>query len=160
MKINVTVDLEDFYQHEDETLSESLIRAIECGVIDRLKREFKEKVQDDFYTQVIAKIVAEKEKETQALITELFEKKEVKMSKWDGGKKVSFAEYVEQCIINDNKNYNLDDKIKKVCDKVSADGFEALKKRYDIYFAAQIIEKLSAAGMLAQGVAESILKQS
>ena len=158
MKINVTVDLEDFYQDEDETLSESLIRAIECGVIDRLKREFKEKVQDDFYKQIIEKFLSEKEAKVKEIVRQLFDEEKVKKSYYSDTM-ITFAEYVTENLKKDLSTPNFDAKLKGISDKVSAAAFEDLKNRYDVYFAAQIIEKLSAAGMLAQGVAESILKQ-
>ncbi len=158
MKINVTVDLEDFYQDEDETLSESLIRAIECGVIDRLKREFKEKVQDDFYKQIIEKFLLEKDAKVKELVSKLFDEEKIKKSHYSDTM-ITFAEYVTENLKKDLSTPNFDAKLKGISDKVSAAAFEDLKKRYDVYFAAQIIEKLSAAGMLAQGVAESILKQ-
>lgn len=158
MKLTVNVDLEDFFQNEDETLQESIIRAIETSVIRRLEKDFRDKVKDDFYKKIIDKFLSEKDAKVKEIIEKAFDEEKVKKSYYSNDM-VTFAEYVTENLQKDLSSPNFDAKIKAVSDKVSATAFEEMKKRYDVYFAAQIIEKLAAAGMLAQGVAESILKQ-
>ena len=156
MKLTVNVDLEDFFQNEDETLQESIVRAIETGVIRRLEKDFREKIKDDFYKKIIEKFLSEKDAKVKEIIEKAFDEEKVKKSYYSDDM-VTYTEYVTEVLKRDSPD--LDRKIKAVSDKVSATAFEEMKKRYDVYFAAQIIEKLAAAGMLAQGVAESILKQ-
>ena len=157
MKLTVNVDLEDFFQNEDETLQESIVRAIETSVIRRLEKDFRDKINDDFYKKIIEKFLSEKDAKVKEIIEKAFEGR-VKKS-YSSDDMVTFAEYVTETLKKDLNSPNFDAKIKAISDKVSETAFEEMKKRYDVYFAAQIIEKLSAAGMLAQGVAESILKQ-
>ncbi len=158
MKLTVNVDLEDFFQNEDETLQESIIRAIETSVIRRLEKDFRDKVKDDFYKKIIDKFLSEKDAKVKEIIEKAFEEDKVKKSYYSDDM-VTFAEYVTEFLKRDLNSRDFDAKIKAISEKVSATAFEEMKKRYDVYFAAQIIEKLAAAGMLAQGVAESILKQ-
>jgi len=158
MKLTVNVDLEDFFQNEDETLQESIIRAIETSVIRRLEKDFRDKVKDDFYKKIIDKFLSEKDAKVKEIIEKAFEEDKVKKSYYSDDM-VTFAEYVPEFLKRDLNSRDFDAKIKAISEKVSATAFEEMKKRYDVYFAAQIIEKLAAAGMLAQGVAESILKQ-
>ncbi len=158
MKLTVNVDLEDFFQNEDETLQESIVRAIETSVIRRLEKDFREKIKDDFYKKIIEKFLSEKDAKVKEIIEKAFDEEKVKKSYYSDDM-VTYTEYVTEVLKRDLNSPDLDRKIKAVSDKVSATAFEEMKKRYDVYFAAQIIEKLSAAGMLAQGVAESILKQ-
>jgi len=158
MKLTVNVDLEDFFQNEDETLQESIVRAIETSVIRRLEKDFREKIKDDFYKKIIEKFLSEKDAKVKEIIEKAFDEEKVKKSYYSDDM-VTYTEYVTEVLKRDLNSPDLDRKIKAVSDKVSATAFEEMKKRYDVYFAAQIIEKLAAAGMLAQGVAESILKQ-
>ena len=158
MKLTVNVDLEDFFQNEDETLQESIVRAIETSVIRRLEKDFREKIKDDFYKKIIEKFLSEKDAKVKEIIQKAFDEEKVKKSYYSDDM-VTYTEYVTEVLKRDLNSPDLDRKIKAVSDKVSATAFEEMKKRYDVYFAAQIIEKLAAAGMLAQGVAESILKQ-
>ena len=158
MKLTVNVDLEDFFQNEDETLQESIVRAIETSVIRRLEKDFRDKINDDFYKKIIEKFLSEKDAKVKEIIEKAFNEDRVKKS-YSSDDMVTFAEYVTETLKKDLNSPNFDAKIKAISDKVSETAFEEMKKRYDVYFAAQIIEKLSAAGMLAQGVAESILKQ-
>ena len=158
MKLTVNVDLEDFFQNEDETLQESIVRAIETSVIRRLEKDFREKIKDDFYKKIIEKFLSEKDAKVKEIIEKAFDEEKVKKSYYSDDM-VTYTEYVTEVLKRDLNSPDLDRKIKAVSDKVSATAFEEMKKRYDVYFAAQIIEKLVAAGMLAQGVAESILKQ-
>ena len=158
MKLTVNVDLEDFFQNEDETLQESIVRAIETSVIRRLEKDFREKIKDDFYKKIIEKFLSEKDAKVKEIIEKAFDEEKVKKSYYSDDM-VTYTEYVTEVLKRDLNSPDLDRKIKAISDKVSATAFEEMKKRYDVYFAAQIIEKLAAAGMLAQGVAESILKQ-
>ena len=158
MKLTVNVDLEDFFQNEDETLQESIVRAIETSVIRRLEKDFREKIKDDFYKGIVGKFLSEKDAKVKEIIEKAFDEEKVKKSYYSDDM-VTYTEYVTEVLKRDLNSPDLDRKIKAVSDKVSATAFEEMKKRYDVYFAAQIIEKLAAAGMLAQGVAESILKQ-
>lgn len=158
MKLTVNVDLEDFFQNEDETLQESIVRAIETSVIRRLEKDFREKIKDDFYKKIIEKFLSEKDAKVKEIIEKAFDEEKVKKSYYSDDM-VTYTEYVTEVLKRDLNSPDLDRKIKAVSDKVSATAFDEMKKRYDVYFAAQIIEKLAAAGMLAQGVAESILKQ-
>lgn len=158
MKLTVNVDLEDFLQNEDETLQESIVRAIETSVIRRLEKDFRDKINDDFYKKIIEKFLSEKDAKVKEIIEKAFNEDRVKKS-YSSDDMVTFAEYVTETLKRDLNSPNFDAKIKAISDKVSETAFEEMKKRYDVYFAAQIIEKLSAARMLAQGVAESILKQ-
>ena len=158
MKLTVNVDLEDFFQNEDETLQESIVRAIETSVIRRLEKDFREKIKDDFYKGIVGEFLSEKDAKVKEIIEKAFDEEKVKKSYYSDDM-VTYTEYVTEVLKRDLNSPDLDRKIKAVSDKVSATAFEEMKKRYDVYFAAQIIEKLAAAGMLAQGVAESILKQ-
>ena len=95
MKLTVNVDLEDFFQNEDETLQESIVRAIETSVIRRLEKDFREKIKDDFYKKIIEKFLSEKDAKVKEIIEKAFDEEKVKKSYYSDDM-VTYTEYVTE----------------------------------------------------------------
>lgn len=158
MKINVTVDLTEFYaENEGDNFSEEIKRAIASDVKFQILKEWKDKIGDEFNKAVIAEV----EKQKENLITDTFNKLAVdaKVKKqYSSGEMISIAQWIteefERMHLSDNKlNSLLASQLTKSSDRISKE----LKDRYDLLFASQIVSKLNEAGMLKEDVAKILL---
>jgi len=157
MKINVTVDLSEFYSEEDERDFSSQIKdSISYQVKNQIVAEWKEKIGVEFNNAVKAEV----EKQKEAFITNEMERAIVdsKVKKGYSGEMITISEWINEELqkahLSDNRLKEfLNNQTKQLSDKLSKE----LKERYDLMFATQIINKLHENGMLNENVAKLML---
>lgn len=158
MKINVQVDLSEFYSEEDEqSFSDQIKSAILYQVKQEVLKDYKEKLGDMFSAAVKAEIEAQKESFITSVINDLVVSAKVKQ-RYGSGELISISEYVceelERTQLSNSRIHDfLTDQTKKSSDKISTE----LKNRYDLLFASQIVIKLNENGMLNENVAKLLL---
>ena len=148
MKINVTVDLSEFYSEEDEmTFSDQIKSHIVFQVKQSIFTDFRDKIGDEFKTAIVAAIKEEKEAIITAEINALIDSK--KLKKGYNGDEVSISEWISyEFERNGVSGKEINEKLEKIV-KSSAESLgKEIKERYDFLFASQIVSKLSENGLL------------
>lgn len=159
MKINVTVDLSDFYSEDETSFSEQIKSAIAYDVRQQVLADWKVKIGAEFNSAVIAEVEKQKEQFITSALNELVVNAKVK-KRYSSNDMISISEWIteelERTQLSENKLRDfLNSQTTKASDKISKE----LKDRYDMLFASQIVAKLHENGMLKEDVAKLLLKE-
>jgi len=175
MKINVTVDLEDFYNEDDSSFNEQILDSIHYQVKNEIWSEFKKIALDEFKLKINRELEKGKEEETDRIISKIFSEKKIKIREASKGnpepETITLFEYIEEKISKDYfspdktadnvLNRKLHDK-QIIFEKMISDSADKignqLKERYDLLFASQIVAKLNQQGMLKDDIAKILLE--
>lgn len=158
MKLNITVDLSEFYSEEDgATFSQQIKDHIAYMVKQEVLKDFKNKISEEFNREVKKEIEATKEFFITDVLKQLIVSAKVK-KRYGTNEMISISEYIceelERVQLTDNKMKDfLTSQTKKSSDEISKE----LKNRYDLLFASQIVTKLNENGMLKEDVARLLL---
>jgi hypothetical protein len=162
MKINVTVDLEDFYPEEEGgNISEQVKELISNQVKNEIWKKFEKDGFESFCNQVERKINLDKDLKIKECLDTLFKDKKTRKSRWDANKLLSIEEYINENVDaeyfhNGNKfDVMVRDYLSKKTESIGKD----LKDRYDLLFASQIVSNLNKNGMLKDDIAKILLKE-
>jgi argininosuccinate synthase len=161
MKINVTVDLEDFYTDEDGgTLADEVKSAIASSVKNGIWEKFKQEGLVAFSNQMERKITADKDLKIKETIDDLFKNRKIKKSSYSN-ELLSLEEFiVEQLNRNISVSRDFEDLSRKLVDNKSKEIVQGLKDRYDFLFASQIVSNLNKQGMLKEDIAKILLENN
>lgn len=160
MKINVQVDLSEFYSDESEaTFSEQIKEEIARNVRRQVYDSFKEKIGEEFNRAVIAEVEKQKEKLITDKLNELVVDAKLKKH-YSSGEMISISQWLvvelERMQLNESK---LRDYLNKQVETSSKQISEELKKRYDMVFASQIVSKLNDNSMLSPLASKMLLDE-
>jgi predicted transcriptional regulator YheO len=159
MKINVTVDLSEFFTEDDDM---SFSDQVKEDISNRINRTIWESLNKEmvsaFENQVKRKIELDKDLKIAEKINDLFINQKLKKSQWGESEMVSLSEFIElELAKNFSPSRDFDHKVERLV-KDKADGLvKELKDRYDLLFASQIVAKLNENGMLADDVGKMLL---
>lgn len=159
MKINVTVDLGDFFSEDDDA---SFSDQVKQDLSNRINRTVWESLNKEmvsaFENQVKRKIELDKDLKIAEKINDLFINQKVKKSQWDESEMVSLSEFIE---LELTKNFlpsrDFDQEVERLVKDKANKLVKELKDRYDLLFASQIVAKLNENGMLADDVGKMLL---
>lgn len=163
MKINIEIDLDDFYAESFETDSEigaSPTQSLSGEVRDVIKSETKQaiarQVRDDVRAAAI-EAYEEFGKEKIKTITE-FEMNQFAASGMlkKHGKEISVTDHLRS-IFEEGHRYN---SVDTAMEKLGKQFSEECRKRYDMAHAMNIVSGLEKQGLLKEGVFEAITKES
>jgi hypothetical protein len=159
MKINVTVDLSDFYSEGDEqSFSEQIKQSIAYDVRTKILNDWREKINVDFSNEIKAEIEAQKGILISETVKMCFDAKQVKERY--GSAMVSIEEYVNGVLDNDLKvSESFQSKLRGWSEKATNEITKELKDRYDLLFASNLVSKMNELGMLKPDVAQLILNK-
>lgn len=158
MKINVTVDVSEFYAEEEgENFGDAIKNHIAHQVKTEIWAKFKEDAMTSFDNQIKRQIDLDKDIKIKETIDDLFKNKAVK-KKYSNNEVVPFNDYIEDYFVSQSVNSNdfmnkVNNEIKKQAETI----VKQLKDRYDLLFASQIVQKLNENGMLREDVARLLL---
>lgn len=175
MKLDITIDLTDLYSEYEDEGGLSVNDLILDDLKRQITREIKNLLGDDMKTMKdqVLKITQEeiiKISENKIpgiareIISETFFNSDYKVKKY--GDEYTVKEYVEGIVtkkselVKDSIEGHLDSLSKKNLEelKKTADvHFKAIKDKYDLLFASQIVTKLGEKGMLKEDVAKLLL---
>lgn len=159
MKINVTVDLEDFYNEDDETsINEQIKNDIAYRVKNQIWKDFQEKTLESFSNQITRQIALDKDLRIQETINSFFTEKKIKKA-YSGGAMVTCEEYISADLEREylNSGNRFEALVRDALQKQSTKIVNDLKERYDLLFASQIVTKLNEQGMLKEDIAKLLL---
>ena len=159
MKINVTVDLAEFYQEDEDgsSFSQQIKSAIAYDVRQQVLADWKAKMGDEFNRAVVAEVEKQKDSFITSVLSELITTAKVK-KRYSSQEMISISDWISEELERTQlsgdalKNY-LNNQTKASSDKISKE----LKDRYDFLFASQIVSKLQENGMLKEGVEKLLL---
>lgn len=175
MKINVTVDLEDFFSEDETSFNEQILSHIEWNVKSQVWNEFKTIALDRFKEKINTEINESKEQEMDRIIHKIFTEKKIKVKEATKGnpepEMVTLFEYIEDRINKDyfnpnntadnilnrklyEKQINFEKMIEQSAEKIGSE----IKDRYDLLFASQIVSNLNKQGMLKDDIAKILLE--
>lgn len=160
MKINVTIDVSEFYAEEEgENFSDAIKNHIAHQVKSEMWAKFKEDAMTSFENQIKRQIDLDKDIKIKETIDDLFKNKAVK-KKYSNNEVVPFNDYIEDYFVSQSVNSN--DFMNKVNNAIKTQAetiVKQLKDRYDLLFASQIVQKLNENGMLKEDIANLLLSQ-
>jgi len=174
MKINVTVDLEDFYSEDESSFNEQILWYIQSQVTTSVWKTFQEKAMDSFKSKIDAELEQEKDAEIQRIVTKVFTDKKIKTREASKANPepgmVTLFEYIEEKLhksyfsedrtassILDGKLRDKEVQFEKMVSLAAEQIGEQLKDRYDLLFASQIVSNLNKNGMLKEDIAKILL---
>jgi hypothetical protein len=177
MKINVTVDLEDFFSEDENSFNEQILNHIEWQVKTQVWNEFKTIALDRFKEKINSEINESKEQEMDRIIHKIFTEKKIKVREATKGnpepEMVTLFEYIEDKVNKDYFNANntadsiLNRKLhekqiqfEKMIEVASEKIGSEIKDRYDLLFASQIVSNLNKNGMLKEDIAKILLENN
>lgn len=166
MKINVTIDLSDFYQEDEESVdfSTQIKDYIVWHVKHEVLKDWKAKITNEFTNHVILEIEKSKNSVIDETLKELAVTAKIK-KQYSSNEMISIVDYIKEELkrthLSDdhirkfitNRTRNENDRLKELADSISKE----LKERYNLLFASQIVSKLNDNGMLKDNVAKLIL---
>ncbi len=175
MKINVTVDLEDFYNEDDSSFNEQILDDIQRRVEHEVWGMFTNTALTEFKTKITKDMEGSKDEEVSRIVNKVFTEKKIKVKEPSKGnpepETVTLYEYIEDTITKGyfhpdrNADYLLRDKLhefqvkfEEALSKTSKGIADELINRYDLLFASQIVNNLSKAGMLKDDVAKLLIE--
>ena len=158
MKVNVTVDLSEFYSADDSSFSEQIKDCIAFKVKNQVLSDWGDKISSEFNKYVISEVEKQKEQFITNKLNELIVNSKVK-KKYSSNEMVSLSEWIidelEKSLLTENRLKEfLTNQTKQTSDKISKE----LKDRYDMLFASQIVSKLNENGMLKEDIAKLLLQ--
>lgn len=138
-----TIETNDFWIDQDN-LEESLKQKIIQGVVQQIQKDMKTEIENK-----VEKIAKEKfedlfAKEIEEVFKDVFENEEIRFYGNQVGSSSTCKEYILKNVSSTSGYNPIKDSLKKQADLIAVD----LKKRYDLQFAAHIVNKLSEQGML------------
>ncbi len=159
MKVNVTVDLADFYSEEDGASFSSQIKdSIAYQVKQEVLKDWKIQIMDEFSKSVKAEIEQQKESFITSVLTELICESKVKPRYGNKDELITIKEWMNDELERTTlSGSSLKDFLRKQTTATSNRISKELKDRYDLLFASQIVSKLNENGMLKEDVAKLIL---
>lgn len=171
MKINVTVDLKDFYTEEEgQSFSEEIKLYISNKVKSMVWKDFEIKALEDVKQRIEIEFKKSKEMNVDKIVKNIFSTKEIKKSDRGGNEMITLEKYIIEKLESDyfssNKNAesvlsnyirSFENKFSDELNKTSNQIGKELKDRYDLLFASQLVSKLNEAGMLKGDVANLLL---
>lgn len=160
MKINVTVDLEDFY-YEDET-GNSFAEEIKADISHRVKTQlwtdFKAQGLNAFSETLTREINRTTHGRIEQMVNELLNGEKVRRSSYDKELNITFKdaalEYIKQASVDNSPFMN---QIRGIVKEAADNLGNELKNRYDILFASQLVAKMNESGLLKDDVARLLL---
>lgn len=176
MKINVTVDLDDFFSEDESSFNEQILSHLEWEIKSKIWNEFKEKALDSFKNKIDYELEKGKEVELERIITKVFTDKKIKIKEASKNnpqpEMVTLFEYIEDKITNsyfsegrsassilDSKLREKEVQFEKMLSNSSEEIITKLKDRYDLLFASQIVNSLNKNGMLKEDVSKILLSE-
>lgn len=147
--MKVTVDLEDFYLEEDESLSDALKSHVTHHVIQDIWGKIKLRVEQAITETVIEKVNSTLDVIIQQRMHELLEVGEIIRH----NKPVKITDHINDTFMANSLWNNPNDFIKKRADVIG----EELKSRYDVAFATAIVMNLNQNGMLKEEISKMLL---
>lgn len=172
MKINVTVDLSEFYTEEE---GQSFSNEIKLDIANKIKaqvwKDFEEKALNEVKSLVNSEFEKSKEMNVNFIVSEIFSTDKIKKSDRKGESElITVKEYIQNKIkesyFSENRNAesvlrnyisNFDSRFVDELKKSSESITKEIRERYDLLFASQIVTKLNEAGMLKEDVAKILL---
>lgn len=155
--MKIEINLKEIFIDEDQdgSIQEALKADIIYETVSKIKKEYKDKIEEQ-----IKKIAEERIKE---LLSEEYKKEfkkqfyetKIKENSYTNAKKISFKEFVKNKIeeYSDCGYNDITDLIEKLADKNAKN----LKKRYDLMFASQIVNKLGEQNLLSDKKIKELL---
>lgn len=159
MKINVTVDLSEFYTDEEGTSFSNEIKNYVSNQVRHLVwKSFEENAMQSFDNQIKRKIESDKDLKIKSIVDDIFTTKQVK-KRYNSSESIS----IEQFIIEDVERQHFNgsefaNKVERLVKECANKAVDQLKVRYDLLFASQIVTRLNEQGMLKEDVAKILLE--
>lgn len=153
MKINVTIDCEDIWCSDDETLNEMLKSTIQRKVLDEIWNKVKSTVEDQITRNVKTEVEKNYTRQIQSFISEFFETGMIKSPR-NSNEQITIKDYIlYQFEINTGWNSP-----KEQIGKIAKTHGDEMKNRYDLLFASQLVAKMNEVGLLKEDVAKQLLQ--
>lgn len=170
MKINVTVDLAEFYSEDIEnSFSEEIKNEIAARVKSQVWKDFEKSAMHELKQLVGAEFEKTKGENVTSIVSRIIASKKIKKQD-NNSELVTIEEYVTEKMTKEyfserqsaesvmrNLISNFESKFKSEVKATSDSIGKELRDRYDLLFASQIVTKLNENGMLKSDVARLLL---
>lgn len=160
MKINVTVDLEDFYVEEDSSnINDEIKNYIANQVKNQVWKSFEENALSSFSSQVERQISLDKDLKIKETINSYFTEKKIK-KQYSGNNLITCEEYIKDALDREyfNNGNNFERMVTNFISDQTKQFSKEFKDRYDLLFASQLVAKMNEVGLLREDVAKNLLK--
>ncbi len=170
MKINITVDLAEFYTEDQEnSFSQEIKNEIAARVKSQVWKDFESSAMHEVKQLVNAEFEKTKGENVTSIVSRIIASKKIKKQDHNS-ELITIEEYVTEKISKDyfserqtaesvmrNLISNFESKFNSEVKSNSESIAKELRDRYDLLFASQIVTKLNENGMLKSDVARLLL---
>lgn len=150
--MKVIVELSDFYLDENEELLPALRKEVINQAVQHIKESIKARVESQVIMEVKESVERELYKTISAEIKANLEIGEI-VDPQNGRERIKITEFIKRKFEKDSGWNSPNDYIAKIAKEHATE----LKQRYDLMFAAQIVQKMSEAGLLKEDIAKQLL---
>jgi hypothetical protein len=144
-----TVEVEEFYLDEDENLAPALVKEITRNVIDGIWGQIKDKVDKAITIAVETKIQKELTLQINLRVAELINAGTITKDK----KEVLISDWIKEQFDRSSGWNTPYDQIKNI----AANYGQEMKKRYDYFYANQIVTQMSKIGILKEEIFKKLI---
>jgi hypothetical protein len=148
MKFMVEVD--DFYLDEESELAPALSGHVIRTVVSQIWDKIEKKVDEAIRISVQAKIEQELTAKINIRIADIFASETIKKD----GKDVSISDYIKDRFVN-NSGWNSPH---ETITKIAKEYGNEMKKRYDYFYANQIVQQMHTIGVLKEEVFANLIE--
>lgn len=156
MKLNVTVDLEDlFLEDSEDNIAEAVKRELVNSVVFETKEQVKKQINDMLDTCVRETITNKIGVLTNKIMLQKFDENAMIMTDRYTKEEKPIKDFVSKKFAENFANYSMADIIKRECERIANE----LKKRYDMQFAALIVDNLRKQRLLSDDRIAELLNE-
>lgn len=148
-----TIEVEDFYLDEED-IESGLKRAIINDVVQKIQKTIADRVEKQVDTEVRRRVEESLYTHITACIKETIATGTVK-GKYGSGEPMTMADYVQFQFSNNDAVRGINEQVKAVAVGLA----NAMKQRYDMLFASQIVAKMNTNGFLKEDIGKLLLQE-
>lgn len=144
-----TVEVEDFYLDEEENLAPALVKQVTDNVVNEIWQRVKDKVDKAITIAVEAKVQQELSLQINMRVAELIASGKIIKDK----KEISMADWIKEQFDRNVGWSSPYDQIKNI----AANYGQEMKKRYDYFYANQIVTQMAKIGVLKEEIFHKLI---
>lgn len=151
-----TIEVEDFYLDEDESLEKALKDHIIYTVKNQILEQIQSKVDKEIQDALSENILSSIKENINKMVFENIKSQEIKRY---NKKPITVEDYIKECFDDTASSYS-HNAIQNSLSNLIENHVKKLKSSYDLYFASQIVLKMNQNGLLKEGMDKILLEDN
>lgn len=146
-----TIEVSDFYLDEESELAPALVKHIKHEVVTQIWDKIKAQAEEKLAKAVQSQTEAILSTQINLIVSQLIDAAKIRKN----GKEIPVADYIAEQF---DKNNNWNSPYEHITKLAKAYGDE-MKKRYDYFYANQIVQQMHVIGVLKEEIFQKLIDQ-